>query len=237
MRIGWLTELADAGLDLLLGSQCAACGAPGAVLCRACREKLLAEPIMRRAPLPGLGACAPPVWSGALYRPVAGKLVIAYKDRGAWTLRRPLAELAARAVLALIEESGRDPTRALLVPVPSDPRRVRERGIDHTASLARAVTRLTGIRHGTVLARCGAAPDQVGLDAGQRRSSQTGTMVMRRRPRPAVPWSGGQVVVLDDVVTTGATMAEAVRVLEEAGADVVGCATVAQTPLQESRRK
>lgn len=237
MRIGWLNELADAGLDLLLGSQCAACGAPGAVLCRVCRGRLPAEPIRRRAPLPGLGPDAPPVWSGAFYRPVAGMLVIAYKDRGAWTLRGPLAELAARAVLAATGEAGLSPSATLLVPVPSDPRRARERGIDHTASLARAVTRLTGIRHGPVLARAGAAPDQIGLGAEQRRSAQAGTMAMRRRPRPAVPWSGGPVVVLDDVVTTGATMAEAVRVLERAGVEVAGCAAVAQTPLQESRQK
>lgn len=232
MVIEWVAELVDAGLDLLLGSQCAACGAPGVVLCRGCREAFPDDPIRRRAPLPGLGPGAPPVWSGALYRPAAGRLVIAYKDRGAWTLRRPLAELATRAVLAAVGESGREASRPLVVPVPSDPRRARERGIDHTASLARAVAGLAGGRCWSALARSRVAPDQVGLGAGQRRSAQLDTMVMSRRAR-RMPWPGAPVVVLDDVVTTGATMAEAVRVLERAGVEVSGCAAVAQTPLQE----
>ncbi|RLP11710.1 ComF family protein [Propionibacterium australiense] len=235
MGIEWLTELAGAGLDLLLGSQCAACGAPGVVLCRDCRAQFPDEPIRRHAPLPGLGPAAPAVWSGALYRPVAGRLVIAYKDRGAWTLRRQLAELAARALLAVAGESGLDPSRMFVVPVPADPRRARERGIDHTASLARAVAGLTGIRCWPALARGRAAPDQIGLGAGQRRSAQAGTMVMRGRPRRGAPRPGGPVVVLDDVVTTGATMAEAVRVLARAAVEVRGCAAVAQTALQESR--
>lgn len=233
----WMMELADAGLDLLLGSRCAACGRPGVVLCRRCRAELEAGPLVRRAPPPGPGPGAPPVWSGAPYRPVAGRLVIAYKDRGAWTLRRPLTELAARAALAAVGASGRQPEEVLLVPVPADPGRARERGIDHTASLARAVARRTGMRYRPVLVRSRSAPDQVGLDSGRRRSAQAGTMTLGRRgARRALP-PGAAVVVLDDVVTTGATMAEAVRVLRRAGADVLGCATAAQTSLRASRKR
>lgn len=235
MGTGWLAELTDAGLDLLLGSCCAACGRPGAVLCGGCREKLPPEPLRRHAPLPG--PAPPPLWSGALYRPVAGRLVIAYKDRGAWTLRRPLAELVARAVLAVLADRGEAPSGAFIVPVPADPLRARERGIDHAASLARAAARRTGSRYWPALLRIGAVPDQVGLDSHQRRSAQAGTMAMRPHAPRGVPLPGAPVVVLDDVITTGATVAEAVRVLERAGARVLGCASVAQTPLPERWKK
>ena len=112
--------------------------------------------------------------------------------------RRGALSALLLGALAAVGASGRQPEEVLVVPVPADPGRARERGIDHTASLARAVARWTGMRYRPVLVRSRSAPDQVGLDSGRRRSAQTGTMTLGRRgARRALP-PGAAVVVLDD---------------------------------------
>lgn len=233
------SDWSSAALDLLLGSACASCGAPGPVLCLACAAQLRGPPV-GGAPLHGPSGMAPariPVWGGAHYRPVAGKLVVAFKDRGAWTLSGPLADLAATAARACLDHVSRhDDRAAILVPVPADRARALERGLDHTRTLARAVSRRTGLAWLPLLARTGRSPDQVGLGARARRGAQRGTMTARsappwRHPHPDSECGPAPVIVLDDVVTTGATVAEAVRVLGLAGRHVVGVACVALTPL------
>ena len=115
----------------------------------------------------------------------------------------------------------------MLVPVPSAGRAVRERGLDATRTLARAAARrLTHPARVTVvsaLAQARRVQDQAGLTAGERRRNLAGGFRIRR----AV--DGLPVVVVDDVVTTGSSLTEAVRVLETAGVNVLGAATVAAT--------
>jgi predicted amidophosphoribosyltransferase len=161
---------------------------------------------------------AVPIASGLRYtRPVPG-FIIAYKDREAWQLVSVLGPALLSAVALL-----RPPSGAMLVPVPSSPAAVRERGFDHTLTLARWVGRRTRLPVVTPLRRVHAAHDQVGLDVAGRWSAQRGTMAAR-------PGLGQPVVIVDDVVTTGATCAEALRALESGGHPVIGIAAVADTP-------
>ncbi len=147
------------------------------------------------------------------------QLIIAHKDRQALLLAAVLGELLAD----VLREAVPSPPVATvdLVPIPSDAAMQRRRGYDHGYALARHAARSSGMRAVRCLGRCAQVSDQVGLGAAQRRSVQAGTMVAARGQR--------MVVLVDDVVTTGATLTEAVRALRMAGHHVVAAATVAVT--------
>lgn len=127
------------------------------------------------------------------------------------------------------------PGPVLLVPVPSAARAVRARGFDAGLALARAAaSRLPGARAGPLLTSTRRVADQSGLGAAERRENLAGAF----RVGWARPWSPGlpraaadgvRVVVVDDVVTSGASLTEAVRALQAGGVPVLGAATVAAT--------
>jgi len=213
-----VTNLLDAAVDLYLGGQCHACGTPGRSPCPACRQGL--EPHPQGIWRPGLDV---PAVAGLTYDDAAD-FIIAYKDNQAWQLTAPLGVALAAAVRQLVQETGVG-AGLVLVPVPSSPDSVRRRGFDHTATLAQWVARRGVYRWSPLLRRTKNTPDQAKLAAVSRRAVQVGSM----RARPPSPTSG-PVLVIDDVVTTGATMIEAVRALREAGHDVLGAASVAHTP-------
>jgi len=227
----------DAAADLLLGSSCAACGRPGRLLCRGCRGALPRTGVPAW-PTPTPAGLAPPYATGP-YEPPLRDLVLGLKERGLHRLARPLGEVLAGAVAAAVEGAGGDGAPLVLVPVPSRPASVRERGLDTTLALTRAAARSLG--HGwpggapLVAALLRTRPgvvDQAGLGAAARQANLAGSMtcptpglrrLARRTPRAVV-------VVCDDVVTTGATAREAQRALEAVGLTVAGIAAVAATP-------
>jgi len=159
-------------------------------------------------------------------------LVLAHKERGALALARPLGHGLARSVAATAVPASPGWDRLVLVPVPSSRRAVRERGHDHVAGLAGAAAgalRQAGVRVAVRpwLAPARARADQAGLDAGSRARNLAGALVAA--PTVARYRLGDLVVVVDDVVTTGATLAESCRALGAVGVHVEGCAVVAAT--------
>ena len=201
-------------LDLVLPRSCAGCGAPGRHLCAGC-EALL------RAPHPHAPSPAPPglprLAVAAAYGGPVRAALLAHKEDGRLPLAAPLGAALARAVLLLAPPPG-----VLLVPVPSSAAAVRERGHDHAGRLAAAAARrLPGARAARLLQQARTVADQSGLDTQQRAANLAGALAARRTARP--------VVLVDDVVTTGATLAEAARALRSAGVRVVGAAAVAGT--------
>lgn len=215
-------DLLDAGLDLLLGGRCVGCGRPGRALCRGCRSELPDRARVCRPEPPPPGLATP--WSVADYDGVVRAMVLALKERGVLALAAPLGDLLALSVSAVTD----DPV--LLVPVPSRPDVVRSRGHDPLLSICRRAARqVPGARVATLLVSHGGVADQAGLTAEQRAANLSGSLWCPTRGLRR--WAGvrARVVVCDDVLTTGATAAEAQRALEACGLVVAGIATVAAT--------
>lgn len=218
-----LLDLGEALTDLVLPRSCAGCETPGAQLCPACLGWLRAGPFRT----PG------GTWAAAGYDGPVRAAVLAHKEHGRLGLVAPLGD--ALAVAASAAARGRAPGRGLvLLPVPSRPATVRARGHDPTLRLARRAARVLQraepgrvVTVAPVLRLARVTVDQAGLDAGARAANLSGAMVVR--PGADV-LAGGPVLVVDDVVTTGSTLAEAVRAVRSAGGAVVGTAVVAATP-------
>lgn len=163
-------------------------------------------------------------------------LLIEHKEHTRLALAGPLGRLLALAVLDAHRAAttghpaaARLDTVLDLVPVPSHPAVVRSRGHDPVRRMSRvAAGHLRGAGHRVrvvPLLRVLARPeDQAGLGAAARAANVSGRFAARLRPRARAP-----VVLVDDVITTGATLREAQRALEAAGIHPVGAATVAAT--------
>jgi predicted amidophosphoribosyltransferase len=169
------------------------------------------------------------------YDDVHRGLITAHKEDQALTLTALLGDRLAAAVEALLAVRGVGADeQVVLVPVPSAARTVRERGFDATMALARrAGRRLAATRYVTtagLLAQHRGLADQSGLDASQRAANlQHGLRLRRRFSSGSIRPGGSPVVVVDDLVTTGASLTEAARCLDSSGFEVLGAATVSAT--------
>jgi predicted amidophosphoribosyltransferase len=219
--------------DLVLRRECAGCGCPATPWCASCSATLLLEPRLQH--LRASDRTRLPVWSTTEYRDEVRSGVVAWKDRGRADLTGVLGPALRRAVLAALDDDGdrRGSRPLLLVPAPSSRRARRERGHDPARDLARACAaglRRRGIAVQVVpaLVQARRVADQAGLGLADRTANLAGAL------RVAAGWRGHlrsrECLVGDVVVTTGATLRECVRALEDAGAVVVAAATVATTP-------
>ncbi|MCX4778755.1 ComF family protein [Streptomyces sp. NBC_01264] len=217
----WWRGLAGELAGLVLPVGCVGCGAGGAaMLCGACRSELSgaeAGPV-RPSPCP---AGLPPVYAAAAYREAVRAVVLAHKERGAL----PLAGALGAALAAAVRAGGAGGAAAgvvALVPVPSARHRVRARGHDPARRIALAASarlRREGVpaRVTPVLRLRRAVADQAGLGAAQRRENLAGAL--EARPGAGrVTAQAARIVIVDDLVTTGSTLAEAARALRAAGA-------------------
>ncbi|WP_439591503.1 ComF family protein [Microbacterium sp.] len=194
-------------LALVFPVRCAGCDAEDVALCDAC--VLALGPLVTRRTVTGVD-----VVSGLRFDGVPARVIRSLKEDGRTGLARALAPALSAAAGAAIGRSS-----ATVVPVPTSRASFRRRGF-HVAEL---VARRSGLRVERLLRTARSTADQRGLDLEARRRNVEGSLVAR-------PVAGRRLVVLDDVVTTGATLAEAVRALRAGGAEVVGAVTIAATP-------
>ncbi|MCM2419661.1 phosphoribosyltransferase family protein [Streptomyces sp. RKAG293] len=212
---------------LVLPVDCAGCGLPRTALCGACGE-LLGSPdgaaVRRVLPDPAPGGL-PEVHAAATYADEVRAVVLAHKERGALGLARPLGAALAGAVLK-VDTVG----PLLLVPVPSARRTVAARGHDATRRIARCAAgelRRSGrrARVAAVLRQRRAVADQARLGGRERLENLSGAVVVTgsgHRLLEVAP-----VVLVDDLMTTGASLAAAARAVEAAGGRIAGAAVVA----------
>jgi len=202
-------SLTDA-FALLFPVGCAGCDEPDIALCDACRGAL-APAVTRDRLASGLA-----VWSGLPFEGVAARVIRALKQDGRTGLARSLAvPLRAAVVEALASVGAID----VVVPVPTSRAAYRRRGYRVVELLARRA----GVRTERLLVPARRTVDQRGLGVDARRANVRGSMRARDT-------GGRRVLVLDDVVTSGATLDEAARALRATGAHVVGGVCVARTP-------
>lgn len=222
-----LRTWADEAADLVLGRACLACQAPGPSLCIACLTAVEQRPPPEHEHLGD--PCLPVTLHYTLpYRGLGSALVLSFKEHGNRSLRRPLGRLLALAVSrALTETAPLTCSSAVLVPVPNHARP--RRGFDALGSLvtnALADLQGRGIRATALPAlvhhRAHVPLKRLGrLDRWNavRHSMAVDEHVLDRLP-------AGPVILVDDVVTTGATLLESARALRAAGVPVATAASV-----------
>ena len=258
--VAWaaLARALRAAADLVLPSCCAACRGPGAPLCDPCSDAVRAAArgvapggVGPHPQPPGMPVCR----AGARFEGALRLAVTAYKDEGRRDLRDDLGRLLAGALSAAMHDPGVRRRlglgeQVLVVPVPTSRGSRRRRGDDPVGELATAaVAAVNGagawrprrappgstsaagapglvVVHALVHTR--RVADQAHLDRRARADNLAGAMAVSAPWRAAV--AGATCVVVDDVVTTGATLAEAARALLDAGAQHVVAATCATTP-------
>jgi predicted amidophosphoribosyltransferase len=193
--------LASALVELMGAPSCAGCSSRGSWLCRRC-ETRLPRPVATAPPAGVAAAVAAFEYSGA-----ARALVLALKLRS----RRGAAEPLADAMCAAVRRRGL--RGSTLTWVPGRPADVRVRGFDHAEVLGVRVAGLLGLPVAGLLTRVRPAADQSGLGADARRANLRGAF----GAGPSPP----SIVLVDDLITTGATATECARALRGAGAEAV----------------
>lgn len=193
--------------------ECGGCRRPGERWCERCAAAVRDVPVRLRPRLdPGIA-----VWSAGRYRGAAGRAVVALKEQHRRDLVAPLAATLAGTLLTLArwgELPG--PDRLCLVPAPTRRAAARARGGDPVTRLARAAAERLGDRV-TVwpgLYTAGWARDSAGLDARGRSANLAAAVHIRRLPQPP---PGAAIILVDDVLTTGATLRAATARLDRAG--------------------
>lgn len=203
---GWSAAVSE----LVLPKRCAGCGAAGEMLCAACKRELAVPP---RRVFPNTPTHAP-VFALGPYAGAHRGVVLAMKERRHLAVR-PHVGAVLDAALAYLEARGEIPADAVLVPAPTRERSARERGGDPVEQLCRA----TGRKVAPVLRLEAGTADQSGLDEAGRRANLSGAVRLRGVP-------AGRLVLVDDVVTTGATLQASAALLIASGADVAACVAI-----------
>jgi len=209
------TEARVAGFlqELVLPVDCAGCGTAGPALCRDCRARLAPQVTVRTVD-------RLPVTSALAYRGVVQPVLVAFKNEGRTGLAPPLVEALRAAVAAAVAPVDGDDL--VLVPMPRTQRSAVERGYDPV----RLLLRRARLPHSDVLRLVRRPGDQIRLGREARFAN------VARGTASRIRLDGRRVLLVDDVVTTGATLTEAARAVRAAGGSVVGAATVASTPLR-----
>ena len=220
----------DTLLSVIAPLECLGCSSEGTALCLACSAKLTTTSQSHcfrcERPTTGNTTCKDcfvqfplySVLSRCNYEGLAKKLVHEFKFTGKRSIAKDLARLMSGTPLPISPKT-------IVVYVPTATSRVRSRGFDHARLLAKVMSRLLGLPLARALVRTTQAR-QVGYGRSERAKHIHGAFTVR------LPKSikNAHILLVDDVVTTGATLGEAARVLQKAGAARIDAVVFASTP-------
>ncbi len=204
-----LCEACESGLKAIDGRRCASCGRPlisEAQLCMECRETTRAD--LRIMPV-------------FMYRGAVAVMMHHYKTRERRSLATYFAFKLAPLIQSVCADTGTNPCEVAIVPVPPRPEKLRSGKCDLVAALATALG-VWGYQSVHVLARRSNSVQQKTLARNDRFKNASQAYYLASVG--AVP---KRVILLDDVVTTGATLRACAEILKQAGAEVVAAAVIA----------
>lgn len=185
--------------ELLFPVRCYGCNALGLSICTSCRREWI--PHYYQSNLGNLK-----VHSALLYTPTASKIILAAKENGL----KGADQLLISAIIHVIEKAKINNRFYRLVPVPSGKQAQRKRGRSFIVDLTHEVSKKTGIPINDCLKLSRRVSDQSGLHRQDRITNMDGAFALKAACR-------SDVILIDDVVTTGATLREAARALNSQG--------------------
>jgi predicted amidophosphoribosyltransferase len=201
-------------LDLVLPLECGGCATPGTAWCPRCAAELAVRPDEPHLVSPRIDPGVP-VFSLGRYAGARRRAIVALKEHGRADLAGPFADALGQGLRRLTGWGILD-AAVTVVPAPTRRHAARRRGGDPVTRVARAA-------HPAVVAALRTKAftrDSVGLSGADRQRNVAGRVKL-------VAPVGGAVVLVDDILTTGATAAESVRVLQTSGAEVAAVVTLA----------
>jgi predicted amidophosphoribosyltransferase len=209
-------------LDLVLPLECGGCAAPSTRWCEVCARELDMGPDAPRVITPRIDAGVP-VFALGRYAGARRHVIVAMKDRGRSDLAAPLAHVLALGLHRLLDWGLLD-VPLTIVPAPTRGWAARRRGGDPVTRIATLATaahpHITVVR---ALRMKALARDSAGLGSAARERNIAGRVLLTSRRVPV----DSEVVLVDDIITTGATARESVRVLQTAGARVAAVLALA----------
>ncbi len=213
MTAGLLREVVRDALAIVLPVACAGCGADGRGLCARCRAALVPAVDIRRL------SDGTAVHAALRYEGAVRHAILDFKENGRTDAARALGAPLASAVRAAALAAA--PGCLRIVAIPVGRHAYRHRGYDPVRLLLRRAG--LGAPH-ELLAAARVRDEQKSLGREQRAANLVGSM------RASGDLRGLRVLLVDDVVTTGATLVEAARAVHAAGGQVAGAAVLASTP-------
>lgn len=214
-------------LDAIIPHYCCSCGEIGKILCESCKYDIISEPFVgcllcgSITPSRGCKACKSSIndsWCGGERTGALESLINAYKFEYASVAHKPLGDIMLAAIPDI-------PKNTIVVPIPTVRKHIRERGYDHTVMLARYIADKRGLQFQQPLARKHQNV-QRGKNKSERLRQAEEAFIVTEHIDSSAPY-----LLIDDVVTTGATIRYAAKALKDSGASIVWAAAVARQPL------
>lgn len=203
-------RIIDGLLELVFPLRCVGCGTPQVELCDTCKRELRLQNFQTQN-------CSIPVFSSIPYGSKAGHVLLAAKEDGVRKADDILLAALAHSFHSAVKAIG---IRPALVPIPHRKQALRRRGRDFVGEITDRLAVMEALPVRKIIRHNRKIRDQSLLDTSSRFGNLSGAMsVVRHCGRPC------EVFVVDDLITTGATLGEAVRTLEKDGFHVVAAVT------------